>query len=209
MANSCYIIESVLAHSKTKLLMRTTFRNIDSQQVREAFTNVLHSYQSLHTYEIILEQKPVKGSTMQAQPVISWRSLLGGISKYKVSLAVYVRDSKQLKVNELPQDVLTGWFAHELGHVVDYEAYSTLSMIGYGIRYLLSDSFKRKVEHQADYIAIRNGFRAEIIAAKRFILENELLDDAYKSKIRKYYMGIDEAETWQHNAAPGTPTADL
>ena len=36
---------------------------------------------------------------------------------------------------------------------------------------MFSNSFKREAEHAADRVAIRNGFRDEIIATKKFILE--------------------------------------
>jgi len=31
---------------------------------------------------------------------------------------------------DIPKEVLNGWFAHELGHLVDYEGYSDFRMIG-------------------------------------------------------------------------------
>ncbi len=142
---------------------------------------------------------------MLAQPVINFRSIFSGVSSYRVKVAEFVRDSEVIRVNELPQEVLIGWFAHELGHVVDYEDYSVPQMIGYGIRYLISEDFKRAVEHKADEIAIRHGFRDEILITKRFILHHELLAEDYKEKIRKYYMPIEAVEAWQHPQVPGTP----
>jgi hypothetical protein len=63
-------------------------------------------------------------------------------------------------------------------------------MIGYGLKYTFSDSFKKACEHQADSIAIEHGFHKEIIATKKFLLQNELISEAYKEKLRKYYMPI-------------------
>lgn len=146
---------------------------------------------------------------MQAQPVFSFGSLFSGITHYKVKLAILVRDSKSLKVAELPEDVLTGWFAHELGHLVDYRSYNNLNMIFFGIKYLLSEKFKREAEHAADRIAIRHGFRQEIIATKKFILEHNLLEESYKNKIRKYYMPIEMAEVWEHAHVPVSAKPDV
>lgn len=189
--------------------MNVIFENIADEKIRSSFLKVLHHYTSLHGYKIILRQKAIKSSTMQAQPVLNWLSFFGRISKYQIKLAIFVRDSQEIKVSELPKDVLTGWFAHELGHVVDYTPYSPLQMIGYGIKYLYSSRFKKEAEHEADRIAIRNGFKSEILQTKRFILENDFLTDSYKARINKYYMPIEEVEAWQHPEVPGTPKIDL
>jgi hypothetical protein len=101
-----------------------------------------------------------------------------------------VCDAEELLIEEVPRVVLKGWFAHELGHIVDYEIRSNVSMIGYGLKYTFSDSFKKACEHQADSIAIEHGFHKEIIATKKFLLQNELISEAYKEKLRKYYMPI-------------------
>ena len=58
----------------------------------------------------------------------------------------------------------------------------------FGLRYLLSEKFRRQTEHEADFIAIDHGFHKEILATKKFILEHELLQPKYKDKILKYYL---------------------
>ncbi len=169
----------------------------------------MERYTKLHQCQVVLKQKKIKSSTMQAQPVFSLGSLFSAITRYKVKLAILVRDSQNLKVADLPEDVLTGWFAHELGHLVDYRSYNNLNMILFGIKYLVSEKFKKKAEHSADRIAIRHGFRQEIIATKRFILEHDLLEESYKNKIRKYYMPIEMAEVWDHAHVAAIPKPDL
>lgn len=153
---------------------------------------VMKKYTSLHPYQITLKQRRVKASTMQAQPVITLQSLLSGVKKYKIILGVYVRDSENIKVADLPEDVLIGWFAHELGHLVDYEIRSNHSMVVYGLKYIFSRRFKRKVEHEADYIAIKNGFHEEIIATKKYIFEHKQIDNGYKNKLKNYYLSIQD-----------------
>ena len=188
---------------------KVTFHNIQNQKIKDSFIKVLNRYEALHNCRVSLRQIPIKSSTMQAQPVFSLGSLFSGITHYKVKLAVFVRDSKLLKVTDLPEDVLTGWFAHELGHLVDYRSYHNLGMIMFGLKYMLSEKFKREAEHAADRVAIQHGFREEIIATKRFILEHDLLDDIYKEKIRKYYMPIEMAEVWQHKHLPVSAKPDV
>ncbi|WP_425391353.1 hypothetical protein [Ekhidna sp.] len=181
------------------------FQNVKHEHIRKAFLNVLNQYDSLDGYKLILKQRKVKGTTMQAQPVINITKLFGGPDRYKIKLARYVRDSESIKVSELPDIVLKGWFAHELGHVVDYAPHSTIGMIKYGIKYLVSSNFRKEVEHRADKIAIDAGFHEEILATKRFVFEHDLIDDSYKNQMRKYYMSIDDVEMCVSDKTPLGP----
>jgi hypothetical protein len=166
------------------------FVNIDDAVIRNTFIEVFAEYDKLHEYDMTLIQEELKNSTMQAQPIIGIANLFTGKKRYKVQLAESVCDAEELLIEEVPRVVLKGWFAHELGHIVDYEIRSNVSMIGYGLKYTFSDSFKKACEHQADSIAIEHGFHKEIIATKKFLLQNELISEAYKEKLRKYYMPI-------------------
>lgn len=171
------------------------FEGIESDKVRACFQKVIERYDMLHHHDITVKQRGIQGATMQAQPVFSVKGMLKGVKKYQVKLDKFVRDSKGISVEDLPEDVLTGWFAHELGHVVDYQPYTNLQMLTYGIRYLLSPNFKRQAEYAADYIAIAHGFKEEILASKHFLLDNEQLGKDYKEKIKKYYLSIEDVET--------------
>ncbi len=185
------------------------FKNINNEKIKTAFMEVVERYETLHNFKIILKQKNIKSSTMQAQPIFNMESFTKGVKSYKVKLAVYVRDSDTLRVDSMPKDVLTGWFAHELGHIVDYAPYSTWQMLKYGIKYVTSKKFKKEAEHAADVIAVQHGFTSEIIAAKRFILENELMDQKYKDKITKYYMSIDDVLMCTEDKAVAQPATGL
>lgn len=185
--------------------MHVQFSNVESTFIKNCFSNVLKQYKSLHKHEVHLRQKRINSSTMQAQPVLTISSLFSTVKRYKIQLGNYVRDSKELKVDDLPEKVLTGWFAHELGHLVDYEKRSNWRMLIYGIKYLLSSKFRRKTEHEADYIAIDHGFHDEIIATKKFILDHELLEESYKAKIKKYYLSVEEVEMCVKEKSPVKP----
>ena len=189
--------------------MNITFENIENQKIIDCFMEVLNRYETLHQYKITLIQKRIKTSTMQAQPVVSLKTLFTGFHSYQIKLGHYLKDSEQYLVADLPDDVLTGWFAHELGHVVDYESRSGFGMILYGLRYVFSSKFKREAEHTADNIAVVHGFAAEIIATKRFILHNDFLGDKYKSIITKYYMSIDDVGLCEDENTPVVPKIEL
>ncbi len=129
---------------------------------------------------------------MQAQPVLSFSRFINGTKSYRIKLGFHVRDQEELRIVDLEDDVLIGWFAHELGHVLDYQRHSNLGMIAYGLRYLTSAKYRKKVEHDADYIAISKGFQEQIIATKKFIMEHQLIDDRYKDKMKRYYLPEDQ-----------------
>lgn len=172
-------------------MQEVTFKNVHNKQTKDIFLKVYKKYEELHSVKLILRQTTIKGSTMQAQPILKPENIFRPIDTYKIQLATFVRDSQDLKVDELPQEVLTGWFAHELGHVIDYLRFSPIGMLGYGTRYLTSSSFQKKVEHRADEIAIENGFYKKILATKEFLLNHDMIDQKYKDKILKYYMSVE------------------
>lgn len=179
--------------------MKIRFKNTEEEKIKKCFLTVMKRYKALHDYEIILNQKPIKASTMQAQPLISLNRIFTGVKKYQITLSHYVSDSKELGVAQIPDDVLTGWFAHELGHLVDYVPYANFQMIRYGIKYLLFNKFKIQAEHSADYIAINKGFKDEILATKRWILNHDLIHQSYKDKMHSYYLSIDHVELCNPN----------
>lgn len=191
----CMLLMHMPARAQEDLAKPTiSFTNIQSDKVKRCFEKVIQRYTVLHHYDISVKQRGIKSATMQAQPVFSVAGIFRGVKKYQIKLDKYVRDSGNIPVEDLPEEVLIGWFAHELGHVVDYQPYSNLQMLSYGIRYLISPKFKRQAEYAADYIAIAYGFKQEILASKHFILDNASVDEVYKQKIRTYYLSIEETE---------------
>lgn len=176
------------------------FKGDIEEKVKQCFLKVLSHYPSLHKYDIEVKRKKVKSATMQAQPVFSFKGLFGGAKKYKIKLGKYVQDSDNIAINDLPEEVITGWFAHELGHLVDYESYSGGQMIWYGLKYLLSGNFRKKVEYEADYIALKSGFYEEILAAKKFVLENNIGKD-YLDRIREFYLSIEDVQAYVEDEA--------
>lgn len=186
-----------------------TFSAGINEKIIKAFLEVWQEFNSLHDYGFEVAQKRLKASTMQARPVFGVSQIFERTQRYKLNIAEKVLDSGELAVADLPEDVLKGWFAHELGHIVDYENHSNLGMIAYGIRYSLSDQYKRDREHEADSIAIRHGFRNEVILAKKYLLDNDFISPTYKSQIKKFYMSVRGAELCPDGLAPIIPKIDL
>ncbi|MGY5353097.1 hypothetical protein ACXGQW_11180 [Wenyingzhuangia sp. IMCC45533] len=179
-------------------MMKIQFTNIQDSVIKNSFHKVFSKYKNLHQYHIELVQKNMGSTTMQAQPKISFSSLFNGVKSYKIEMGIYLKDT-DIKLSEVPSEVLQGWFAHELGHVEDYEQHSNSGMLWYGIRYFSSKKFKKKVEHNADYIAFKRGFRKELIATKKYILYSELFTEKYLKNINTYYLPLETLEKMAEN----------
>ncbi len=172
------------------------FRNVQDQRIKSLFNETLRHFQFPEHINIILEGTHLKGSTMQAQPVIGFDSFFNGIDTYRIRLAEFVRDSSNIRVDGLSEDILVGWFAHELGHVVDYMNRPAIDMLGFGIRYITSGDFRREAERRADEIAMAQGFHDQIIATKEFLFNHDLIHESYRNKLKRYYMSIEDARSF-------------
>ncbi|KOF03057.1 hypothetical protein OB69_09005 [Roseivirga seohaensis subsp. aquiponti] len=104
----------------------------------------------------------------------------------------FVIEGKLMRIEELPQTILVGWIGHELGHVMDYKDRSVLSLIGFGLGYLILGRYIRAAERRADEFAVRHGLRSEILETKNFILNNTHLPERYKKKIKRLYLSPEE-----------------
>ena len=138
-------------------------------------------------------KKNIDDSFMQAQPDFSdvFRR------KSKRSYNIFISDRFLIKgdkvsLEDVPSDVLIGWFAHELGHVMDYRNRSAMGMVIFGLNYITSDKYLVEAERMADVYAVNNGTSKYILATKNFILNHAGFTDEYKRKIAKLYLSPDE-----------------
>ncbi|MGW8121683.1 hypothetical protein ACV07N_03410 [Roseivirga echinicomitans] len=164
------------------------------EEIRTAALIALSHYPELKGIKIEFRfaQKKNK-SVMSARP--SLRSIFSVMEER--TYVIYVRrsfviDGKLMRIEELPQTILVGWIGHELGHVMDYKDRSVLSLIGFGIRYLILGKYIRAAERRADEFAVRHGLRDEILETKNFILNNTHLPERYKRKIKRLYLSPEE-----------------
>lgn len=175
--------------------MQVNFHNIESDTIKKNFITVFKKYNQLHKYKINVYQKNIGATTMKAQPVISFSNLIRGVKEYKIVVGESLKDT-DIKLSSVPSGVLQGWFAHELGHVSDYEQHSNMGMLWYAIKYVISKSFKKKVEHTADYIALKKGFKKQLLKTKRYILLSDIFSEQYLININQYYLSIKDVEDY-------------
>ncbi|WP_417370659.1 hypothetical protein [Gelidibacter japonicus] len=138
-------------------------------------------------------KRNIKKSTMQARPTFGsfFRSRKNRRYVVLISETFKISDKKFL-TKHIPSDILIGWIGHELGHVMDYSNRSKLNLIWFGIKYLLSDTHIVEAERAADTYAIRHNMEEYILKTKDFILNNAEIHDAYKLRIKKYYLSPEE-----------------
>lgn len=138
-------------------------------------------------------KKNIKKSTMQAQPTFGsfFRSRKNRRYVIKISKTFKISD-KTFLTKHIPSDILIGWIGHELGHVIDYSKRSKLNLIWFGIKYLLSDNHIVEAERAADTYAVQHNMEDYILKTKNFILDNADVQEAYKLRIKKYYLSSEE-----------------
>lgn len=172
---------------------KVRFISISDNVFKDAFYEALRGYPELHNVPLSVVQKPIAKTTMRARPTAS---LFNPFVKngYSVVLSNNTKLSDRVRMNEVPYEVLVGWFAHELGHVMDYQKRSIAQMAWFGFQYLSSHRFVMRTEKIADLYAIHHGFGSYILETKRYILEHSELPERYKERIKKFYLSHEDAE---------------
>ncbi|MFT6871881.1 MAG: hypothetical protein ACJAVN_000885 [Roseivirga sp.] len=159
------------------------------EELSTAALKALQHYPSLKSKKIVFKYThKASSSIMKAQPDLTSVLQIGDDRSYIIYVnRTLTLGGETLSIEDLPENVLKGWFGHELGHVMDYEGLSKRGLLKFGFGYLFSKEFVRNAENRADRIAIRHGLGNEIIQTKNFILNQAGLSEKYKQKIRKLY----------------------
>jgi hypothetical protein len=175
-----------------------------NQFVQDCFEEALAGYSPLHDHTIHLRRKYLKDMTMRAQPMVNGGFFRKSARAYRVDIQDHTRINESVRVPDLPQRVLVGWFAHELGHVMDYHQRSWSNLIKFGLGYLLFPTFRVGAERKADLYAIEYGFAEAITATKEFLLTESSIPNSYKNRLTRYYMTPEEVEIMVKKRESGT-----
>lgn len=145
-----------------------------------------------HTTIRFVFKKNIKGSVMQAQPSLNSLFKSKAVRGYKVNISAMLKlMHSAVPIHQLPDAIMIGWIGHELGHIMDYERRSNMGMLGFGISYVLSKTYRIQSETAADTFAVNHGLGQYIIGTKRFILDHAELPEVYKAKIARLYLSPD------------------
>ncbi len=163
-------------------------------RLKRIFYQVWKAYEPLHDHPLKLQYGNMKNMTMRAQPLTDHRFFFRRKRAYKIEIRRRITIDGEFELAGLPEPVIAGWFAHELGHLMDYYQRPWRELVGMAIGYLLSPIYRAGVERRADLFAIEYGFVEAIQATKRFILKKSNVPDVYLNRINKYYMTPEEIE---------------
>ncbi|MGC1631917.1 MAG: hypothetical protein WA749_07365 [Gelidibacter sp.] len=135
----------------------------------------------------------IKKSTMQARPTFGSFFRSRNNRKYVVLISETFKISdKQFLTRHIPSDILIGWIGHELGHVMDYSNRTKLNLIWFGLKYVFSSKHIVEAERAADTYAVEHNLEDYILKTKDFILNNADIHEAYKLRIKKFYLSPEE-----------------
>ncbi len=171
-----------------------SYVNVPDTEVRAIFEEVLASFQPLHKQVIVLRKRRIRLSTMRARPILNRHFFSKNKRQYTVEYSKYTKMDPSMRTRDLPPDVLRGWFAHELGHIMDYLDRSWIKLLQWGVNYAISRHARMGMEKMADLHALKFGFTKEIITTKQYILEHTHLASKYRKQIGKYYLSPEEIE---------------
>jgi len=168
------------------------FYNIESEFIKSCFFKALAFYPDLQDRRIAVYQRSTGGATMNARPEFNYHFFNKKKRGYAIGVNPVVKVDNVTPIEEVPEQVLIGWFMHELGHLMDYLDRSGWNLLRFGLLYLTSGSFRMGAERRADLFALGQGCADYILAIKKYILEHSDLSDAYKNRIERYYLSPEE-----------------
>ncbi len=168
------------------------FYNIENEYIKDCFCKALAFFPELQRRRITVYQRSTGGATMNARPEFDYHFFSKKNRGFAIGVNSIVKVDDVTPIEEVPEQVLIGWFAHELGHLVDYLDRSGWNLLLFGFLYFTSDAFRTGAERRADVFAIGHDCADYILATKKYILEHSNLSDVYKSRIERYYLSPEE-----------------
>jgi hypothetical protein len=114
--------------------------------------------------------------------------------KYAILINNKVNSNRAPLISEVPFVAQVGVIGHELAHIVDYKTKSNIRLMYEGLAYYFNSSFKRKLEHKIDRIAIHRGLGEGIIAFRIYIDNESNATEKYKLFKQKIYLSATDIE---------------
>ncbi|QXP69104.1 hypothetical protein H0I29_10680 [Polaribacter sp. R2A056_3_33] len=162
--------------------------------IKDEVETALNYYPQLKKIHIEFKfKKNIKKSTMQARPTFDSFFKFKKNRKFLILISEKFKISdKEFSTRDIPKDIFIGWIGHELGHIMDYQNRSKLNLIWFGLKYLFSDNHIVEAERAADGFAVKHKMESYIIKTKNFILNHADISEAYKNRIKRYYLSPEE-----------------
>jgi hypothetical protein len=154
----------------------------------------LSHFPELKDVKIEFKYKSIGKHSMEAQPTADF--FLDRYYKRTYKILINSKSQKKLgySIEALSFNQMVGIFGHELSHILQYQQRRNLGLIIFLLSYLTTD-FSKKVEFEADIIAIKHGLGWQVYDFVNYILNNANLDKIYRNKkLKDYYSEKDILE---------------
>ncbi|MBP6866213.1 MAG: hypothetical protein KBC12_01565 [Candidatus Pacebacteria bacterium] len=161
---------------------RATAQTEHLDTLTKIFPGVLLNYPEIKKVSVDLVFTEKKRHVMWARPRI------GSFFRKDMKYVVFVSTDTMYSgfLDTLSTDAILGWYAHELGHVVDYERRGRFRTFWIGIQYLFSPKGRTKLEYRADRIAIEHGYGCELLASVN--ISRKHLPAWKRKQVERFYL---------------------
>jgi len=150
----------------------------------------LSCYPELKNTKIIFKfGSPISTMVSRPKPKSIFRS--GNQREYQIIVKEPGSSETGLEWNELSFNSLTGWIAHELGHVVHYTHKTSAGVLFLGIKYAFPD-YRRRMERFTDNIVIQHDLGYALFEGTDYIINHSNATPHYKKYMEKFYLSPDE-----------------
>ncbi|MDX9771405.1 MAG: hypothetical protein RBT19_13675 [Tenuifilaceae bacterium] len=127
-------------------------------------------------------------TTMAAMPTVGSIFRKRENRRYSILINETQNRRKAPLLKNAPFEARVGVIGHELAHIVDYNRKSFIRIIGNGIGYVFSNSFKRNLEHKIDRITINKGLGEGLYAFRLFVEDEANTTERYRKFKDNIYM---------------------
>lgn len=164
-------------------------------EYREVILTVLGNYPEFENVRINFEYSTER-TTMASRPDVLV-SLIGDRT-----YNVFINNNKDFEgilLSDVPRSAQIGVIAHELAHILQYEAYSNTGILQLGLMFLDEDS-QKIFERETDVRTISRGFGEHLKAwAQYSMYDSPKATQEYKEFKRRIYMSPKEIEEEMKN----------
>ncbi len=108
---------------------------------------------------------------------------------YVIIVNKNTEDILGLQFNDIPFNAQTGFFGHELAHILDYKEKNNLKLIFFVARYMF---MQKSIERYTDKMAIEHNLGRQLYELRSFIMKNPYTDEDYLKFKRNNYLNCEE-----------------
>ncbi len=159
------------------------------ENIFKIFNNTKSRFVELHDVNIEMKPIPMYLATMNCRPAVT--SFLFPFKKHNYIISVNSKKNfsrYSIPIDSLNETMVTGWFAHELGHIVQYQKMNRGEFIIFPFKYFFNLNFRKKFEIEATDIARKIGFGNEFSEVEKFLRDDERVNKKYQERFKKFYM---------------------